>query len=220
MDDDSFNLFIRITDVGLRMGLLLAARLFLLVIILSLLTMTTPPLRLADGLEIVTDAGHADRNDSEMDVALGIEERERCAPPLHDSGMIDADHAGRAGRESLDQRRQRDVPRPHHVGQEDGECRLEAEHPDLVTPDPSKPAPLSIPATRMAREMGRVVVANIIMLGYLAAVSDLIPSDALRKSIQASVPQGTEEFNLEAFDTGHAYGLEHGGQRNGSADSA
>ena len=32
--------------------------------------------------------------------------------------------------------------------------------PDLVTPDPSQnPAPLSIPATRMARDMGRAVVA-------------------------------------------------------------
>ena len=91
--------------------------------------------------------------------------------------------------------------------------------PDLVNPDPSKPAPFSIPATRMARDLGRVVVANIIMLGFLAAVSDLIPSDALRKSVQASVPQGTEDFNLKAFDTGYAYGLEHGGRRNGSADS-
>ena len=43
--------FIRITDVGLNMGLMLAGRIFLLVIILSLLTITTPPLRLADGIE-------------------------------------------------------------------------------------------------------------------------------------------------------------------------
>jgi 2-oxoglutarate ferredoxin oxidoreductase subunit gamma len=91
--------------------------------------------------------------------------------------------------------------------------------PDLVNPDPSRPAPLSIPATRMAREMGRVVVANIIMLGFLTAVSDLIPADALRKSVQASVPQGTEEFNLKAFDAGHASGLEHKGRHHGSADS-
>lgn len=90
--------------------------------------------------------------------------------------------------------------------------------PDLVTPDTSqKPAPLSIPATRMAREMGRVVVANIIMLGFLAAVSDLISTEALRNSVQASVPQGTEEFNLKAFDLGYNYGLEHGGRGNDTA---
>ena len=53
--------------------------------------------------------------------------------------------------------------------------------PDLVEPDPSQnPAPLSIPATRMARGMGRAVVANIIMLGFLAAVSDLVSPESLK----------------------------------------
>lgn len=88
--------------------------------------------------------------------------------------------------------------------------------PDLVTPDPSQElAPLAVPATRLAREMGRVVVANIIMLGFLAAVSDLLTPEALRKAVEASVPQGTEEFNLKAFDLGYAYGLEHRGQGSG-----
>ena len=85
--------------------------------------------------------------------------------------------------------------------------------PDLVNPDPSQnPMLLSIPATRMAREMGRVVVANIIMLGFVAAVSDMISAEALRKAVLASVPEGTGDFNLKAFDLGHTYGLEHGGR--------
>ena len=83
--------------------------------------------------------------------------------------------------------------------------------PDLVKPEPSQnPAPLSIPATRMARDMGRTVVANIIILGFLAAVSDLIPLEALKNSVLASVPKGTEEFNTKAFELGYNYGLEHG----------
>ena len=91
--------------------------------------------------------------------------------------------------------------------------------PDLVKPDPAqKPVPLSIPATRMAREMGRVVVANITMLGFLSAVSDLISYQALRDSVLASVPPGTEEFNLKAFDLGHTYGLEHGRRDGGTAE--
>jgi 2-oxoglutarate ferredoxin oxidoreductase subunit gamma len=81
---------------------------------------------------------------------------------------------------------------------------------DLVKPDPSpKPAPLSIPATRMARDMGRSVVANIITLGFLAAVSNAVSAEALRKSILASVPEGTGEFNIKAFELGYNYGLEH-----------
>ena len=81
---------------------------------------------------------------------------------------------------------------------------------DLVKPDSShNPAPLAIPATRMAREMGRPVVANIIMLGFLAAVSDLVSTEALRKSILASVPKGTEELNMKAFELGYDYGSKH-----------
>lgn len=91
--------------------------------------------------------------------------------------------------------------------------------PDLVRSDPSDKARLlSIPVTQMAREMGRPVVANIIMLGFLAAVSDVVSSDALRESVMASVPEGTQEFNLKAFEAGYAYGLQFGGtERRASA---
>lgn len=82
--------------------------------------------------------------------------------------------------------------------------------PDLVKVGAGQKEPLKIPATRMAREMGRVVVANIIMLGYLAALSDVVTSEGLRQAVLDSVPKGTEEFNARAFQTGHEYGLEHG----------
>jgi len=60
------------------------------------------------------------------------------------------------------------------------------------------------------------VVANIIMLGFLAAVSDLVSSEALQKSVLASVPKGTEEFNKKAFELGYSYGLEHGSRSDGA----
>ncbi|MCX5998827.1 MAG: 2-oxoacid:acceptor oxidoreductase family protein [Chloroflexi bacterium] len=83
--------------------------------------------------------------------------------------------------------------------------------PDLVALDASqRPIPLSIPASRLAREMGRPVVANIIVLGFLAAVSNMVSRQALRDSVLASVPEGTGEFNLKAFDLGYQHGLEHG----------
>jgi len=68
--------------------------------------------------------------------------------------------------------------------------------PDLVKPNASKKL-----------EMGRVVVANIIMLGFLAAVSDVVAPQALKKSILANVPEGTGEFNIKAFTLGYKYGL-------------
>ncbi|MFQ6105998.1 MAG: 2-oxoacid:ferredoxin oxidoreductase subunit gamma [Thermoplasmata archaeon] len=62
------------------------------------------------------------------------------------------------------------------------------------------------PATRMAEDLGKKIVANIVMLGFLTAVSDVVGYDAMRKSILDSVPKGTEELNLEAFEKGYEYG--------------
>ncbi len=80
--------------------------------------------------------------------------------------------------------------------------------PDLVKSNESRKFKLfSIPATNLAREMGRVVVANIIMLGFMTAVSDVVAPQALKKSILATVPEGTGEFNIKAFTLGYEYGL-------------
>lgn len=89
--------------------------------------------------------------------------------------------------------------------------------PDLVNLDPALvPQPLTVPANRMARELGRVVVANIITLGFLAAVSDILPVETIKQSVLTSVPKGTEEFNTKAFELGYSYGLEHGRPSEGS----
>jgi 2-oxoglutarate ferredoxin oxidoreductase subunit gamma len=72
---------------------------------------------------------------------------------------------------------------------------------------------LSIPATNLARDMGRVVVANIIMLGFVSSVSDIVSTEALKESILANVPEGTGEFNIKAFTVGYEYGKKHGKSR-------
>jgi 2-oxoglutarate ferredoxin oxidoreductase subunit gamma len=83
--------------------------------------------------------------------------------------------------------------------------------PDLVKPDSSEKHPyLAVPANRMAREMGRVVVANIVLLGFLAAVDNFVSTEALRKSVLATVPKGTGEFNMKAFEAGYKHGQELG----------
>ena len=64
-----------------------------------------------------------------------------------------------------------------------------------------------IPATRVAEELGRKIVLNIVMLGFFGAVSGILPKDALRKGVETSVPSGTEELNLKAFDKGYEYGV-------------
>ena len=70
------------------------------------------------------------------------------------------------------------------------------------------PQPLRVSASRLAQEMGRPVVANIIALGFLAAVSDIVSVEALKKSILDSIPPGTEEMNMKAFELGYKHGIE------------
>jgi 2-oxoglutarate ferredoxin oxidoreductase subunit gamma len=64
-----------------------------------------------------------------------------------------------------------------------------------------------IPATRIAEnEIGRKMVANIVMLGFMAALDSSVSADALRQSVRESVPKGSENLNLGAFERGYEYG--------------
>lgn len=66
-----------------------------------------------------------------------------------------------------------------------------------------------IPATRIAEDLGRKIVLNIVMLGFFTGISKLIDHDAVRKTVETSVPKGTEALNLKAFDHGYEYGSKH-----------
>ena len=63
-----------------------------------------------------------------------------------------------------------------------------------------------IPATRLAEEIGRRLILNIVMVGFFGAVTGLLSREALRKAVETSVPKGTEQLNLRAFDRGWDYG--------------
>jgi 2-oxoglutarate ferredoxin oxidoreductase subunit gamma len=62
---------------------------------------------------------------------------------------------------------------------------------------------IGIPATSEAKnQLGRDIVANIIMLGSLVAATGVVSAQALEKAIVSSVPKGTEELNLKAMRLG------------------
>jgi 2-oxoglutarate ferredoxin oxidoreductase subunit gamma len=65
----------------------------------------------------------------------------------------------------------------------------------------------SIPATRIAEELGKKVVLNMIMSGFFTSVTGLVSKEAMRKAIESSVPKGTEGLNLLAFEKGYEFGL-------------
>ena len=65
-----------------------------------------------------------------------------------------------------------------------------------------------VPSTRIAEELKGRMVSNIVMVGFFAALTDVVAADALRQSVEASVPPGTQGLNLSAFDRGYKYGQE------------
>ncbi len=63
-----------------------------------------------------------------------------------------------------------------------------------------------IPATRFAEELGRKLVLNMVMVGFVTAITGVATPAAVRKAIADSVPQGTENLNLAAFEKGLEFG--------------
>ena len=65
-----------------------------------------------------------------------------------------------------------------------------------------------IPATKFAEELGKKIVANIVMLGFLVAVTAIVSYDGMKQAILSSVPKGTESFNEKAYEKGFSHGKE------------
>jgi 2-oxoglutarate ferredoxin oxidoreductase subunit gamma len=79
---------------------------------------------------------------------------------------------------------------------------------DLVRVSDLKPDTrvFSVPATRLAEELGKRMVLNIVMLGFFTAVTKLLDPEAVRKAVADSVPASFRELNLKAFQKGFEYG--------------
>ena len=66
---------------------------------------------------------------------------------------------------------------------------------------------MAVPATRFAEELGRKLVLNIVMVGFFAGASGLLPYEAVEKAVLDSVPKGTESLNLRALGKGYEFGI-------------
>ncbi|UCD17192.1 MAG: 2-oxoacid:acceptor oxidoreductase family protein [Candidatus Zixiibacteriota bacterium] len=78
---------------------------------------------------------------------------------------------------------------------------------DLVIPDASHNPPgitiYGISATELAsKKYGRKIVANMVILGYMNSLLNLVTVESLEKVISQSVPDGTQELNLKAMRGG------------------
>jgi 2-oxoglutarate ferredoxin oxidoreductase subunit gamma len=64
----------------------------------------------------------------------------------------------------------------------------------------------SIPATRIAEQLGKRMVLNSVMVGFFTAVTGLLTADAVRSAVADSVPPSFRELNIQAFEKGLEYG--------------
>ena len=82
-------------------------------------------------------------------------------------------------------------------------------HPTLKEGQPA----FGIPSTRIAESLGRSIVQNIVMMGFFVAVTGIVSREQMREAVKSSVPPGTEDLNLRAFDAGCAYFDEEYGEK-------
>ena len=83
---------------------------------------------------------------------------------------------------------------------------------DLVEPLDAD-HPLTIPATHIAEDLGRRIVANIVMLGFFTAVTGIVNRGPVEKAIETSVKPKTVKLNLAAFAKGYDYGCRNHPER-------
>jgi 2-oxoglutarate ferredoxin oxidoreductase subunit gamma len=76
---------------------------------------------------------------------------------------------------------------------------------DLVETQDKKA--IKIPFTKIADSLGKKIVANIVMLGYLTAVLDAFPKKTMKETIKSNIPKGTEKINMKAFEEGYKLGM-------------
>jgi len=74
---------------------------------------------------------------------------------------------------------------------------------DLVRPSADDVRALGLQATDIAfKTFGRKVFANILMIGFVNQVADLVSRESLIRTVTEVVPPGTEETNIAALEEG------------------
>ena len=67
----------------------------------------------------------------------------------------------------------------------------------------------SIPATRIAEELGKRMVLNSVMVGFFTAITQLLEPDAVRKAVADSVPPSSTATSCCRCPAGLAVALLH-----------
>lgn len=63
----------------------------------------------------------------------------------------------------------------------------------------------SIPATRIAEELGNKIIANIVMLGFFTAETGIVSCEAVQSAVIDTIKPKHRELNIKAFGSGFNY---------------
>ena len=79
--------------------------------------------------------------------------------------------------------------------------------PDLVQVDEPNHVKriYRVPGTRIAEGLGKRIVANMVMVGAIIGLTNMMETAPVEKAIAKYTPRGTEELNLNAFKSGYEY---------------
>lgn len=79
--------------------------------------------------------------------------------------------------------------------------------PDMVQEDASNHIPriYRVPATRIAERLGKRIVANMVMVGAIVGLTNMVDTAAVEKAISKYTPRGTEQLNVNAFKSGYEF---------------
>jgi len=75
---------------------------------------------------------------------------------------------------------------------------------DLVPNSPEHPNVVKVPMTRLAvEELGKSLFTNIVALGLLVKVTDVVSLESIQKAVAKKVPKLTIEKNMKALQLGY-----------------
>lgn len=77
--------------------------------------------------------------------------------------------------------------------------------PDMVQEDQLNHTATTyrVPATKIAERLGKKIVSNMVMVGAIIGLTDMVDTAAVEKAIAKYTPRGTEQLNLTAFKNGY-----------------
>ena len=94
-----------------------------------------------------------------------------------------------------------------HLGRVDDILQRHQQHSKVPVKISSVSAGAVTAVHRLAEELGKRMVLNVVMVGFLCAISQVVSLESCRQSVNDSVPARFRDLNLNAFDEGYAYGL-------------